>query len=88
MLLNVTICGVVVFDSAEGVNCPMNGHGSLSVQQYNYLGLPMTTSLVLNATVQDRKEKATNAYHAMRRFLMSRHIPAVILAQIVRYALV
>lgn len=48
----------------------------------------MTADLHVNSIVQDRKEKAINAYHTLIPFLTRRHIPAVIQAQIVGRMLV
>lgn len=88
MILNVTKCDVVVYGPGESVGCSVSGTSVILLQQYTYLDLPMTVNLDLNAIVQDRKEKATNGHHAMRQFLMRRHIPGVMRVQMMRSVLV
>lgn len=74
----------VVNDPGEGVSCPVSDASMPLLQKYTCLGLPMTACLNLILIVQNRKRKTTKAYHAMRTFLIRRHIPVVIRVQIVR----
>lgn len=64
----------VVYEPGEGITCTVSGAFILVLQQYTYLGLTMTVDLNFNAIVQDGKEKATNAYHAMRQFFTRSYI--------------
>lgn len=88
MSLNVDKCGVVVYRPEEGVSCNVSGTTLQTLQQYTYLGVPMTVDLDLNVIMQDRKRRAPIFYHAMRPFLTRRQISAVIRVQMVRSVLV
>lgn len=66
MSLNVVKCGILMFGPGEGVRCSVLGTPIRRLQHCTYLDLSMTADLDLTTIMQDRKEKTTYAYHAMR----------------------
>lgn len=49
-----------------------------------YLDLSTTPALDWSAEIQDRMEKASQAYYEMRPFLVHKHIPAPIKMQFIK----
>lgn len=64
------------------------GRHSIQVQQYIYVGLPMTTYMDMNANVQDKERNAIYAHQGIRQFLSCIYIQTDIGTHLVRSVLV
>lgn len=73
-----------MYEVGEGVVCTVSGTWVSTIQHYTYLAMPMIADLDLNAIMQDKKVRITNAYNEMRPFLTRIDILAAIRSHIRR----
>src|SRR5437899_3080747 len=88
MRFGVSKCGITVFnhdiETLRERNWILNDELVPVVDRYTYLGIEVHSSLDINEVVKVRKAKALKALMAMQPFLMTRSIPMVIRARVLR----
>lgn len=90
MAIGAKKCGVMAFfGSASNQSMlerkfTLQGEAIPVVNSYTYLGVVVKDDLVLNDTVQLRKEKTLKLLHALRSFFVDSRIPAYIRTSVLR----
>ncbi|ELQ76088.1 RNA-directed DNA polymerase, Non LTR Retrotransposon, partial [Trachipleistophora hominis] len=88
MDLNISKCGLMVFNSNEQRAIKYKNANIPTVERYRYLGIPINRNLDLKTVINDRKEKAQQALMIIRPLISRIEIPLPIRVTLIKSVLI